>query len=388
MKKQIEVSIGTPCTEDRSKFLPTAKGGFCQKCTKEVIDFSKWSDQEVYDFFKKGKPGTCGMFRNDQLRKYGPLRENKGFNVPLLSSFLGLTALIAGHGVQAQGLVHAEFEETDIITSIGEDAQSTSGDKIHIKGKVEVDDSTFANTAFSLGETPLTINDDGSYSTLLQYNGEKELNLEVLDLTTEDSLSYLIDLSTKTEDSLGQYSIEAPNLRVDSSQINELLPLTVESYELKKVNFDSNMVYGDIMISGFVVTEEVCSKKTPFPKRTWEGFKKMFKKGEKDSSQIDELDTPVFVSPNKEDSDDLEERLTVYPNPVTDKFYIQRTGYEPTGILQFRIVDERGIVVSEGFIKEEQNEVYVDANSLLPGVYLILVYNDHGFHNQLKFVKL
>ncbi len=44
MKK---IGIETPCSEDWNKMTPTEKGAFCQKCTKQVHDFSNQSVNEI-----------------------------------------------------------------------------------------------------------------------------------------------------------------------------------------------------------------------------------------------------------------------------------------------------------------------------------------------------
>lgn len=49
---------------------PTEKGRFCQACSREVIDFSVLSDEEIKDFLisNAGKP-ACGHFNNSQLER-------------------------------------------------------------------------------------------------------------------------------------------------------------------------------------------------------------------------------------------------------------------------------------------------------------------------------
>ena len=66
MKKSIKITVANPCHEDWTKMSPTEKGKHCNSCQKEVIDFTKKSDEEV---FKLAKSGTsiCGRFKNTQL---------------------------------------------------------------------------------------------------------------------------------------------------------------------------------------------------------------------------------------------------------------------------------------------------------------------------------
>ena len=47
MKQNFSISIKSPCQENFESFEPTQKGGFCDSCQKEVIDFTKMSSQEI-----------------------------------------------------------------------------------------------------------------------------------------------------------------------------------------------------------------------------------------------------------------------------------------------------------------------------------------------------
>lgn len=62
-----KISIPKPCSENPSNFTPTSKGGFCNSCQKEVLDFRGMSNTEVLDFIQKNSGKTCGIFRPNQL---------------------------------------------------------------------------------------------------------------------------------------------------------------------------------------------------------------------------------------------------------------------------------------------------------------------------------
>lgn len=70
MSKSISLSIENPCHEQWSDFTPTATGGFCSSCSKNVVDFTKMSDAEVLAFFTNKPANTCGRLRTDQLKSY------------------------------------------------------------------------------------------------------------------------------------------------------------------------------------------------------------------------------------------------------------------------------------------------------------------------------
>jgi len=70
MIREFQLSIPQPCSQQWHSFVPTDKGAFCGSCAKEVIDFTKLSDEQVIAYFQKQSSRTCGKFRPDQLKIY------------------------------------------------------------------------------------------------------------------------------------------------------------------------------------------------------------------------------------------------------------------------------------------------------------------------------
>ncbi|WP_418511413.1 carboxypeptidase-like regulatory domain-containing protein [Corallibacter sp.] len=78
MKNPFNLNIKSPCQENFQKFTPTAKGGFCGSCEKEVVDFTKMTSDEIIAFFKaKETQNVCGRFNNNQLKTYSPTPKRK-----------------------------------------------------------------------------------------------------------------------------------------------------------------------------------------------------------------------------------------------------------------------------------------------------------------------
>ncbi|MBC7861916.1 MAG: carboxypeptidase-like regulatory domain-containing protein [Bacteroidia bacterium] len=67
----MKLSIPSPCSENWNNMLPNETGRFCNSCQKSVVDFSKFSDEQLLEFFTKKEPAenVCGKFRNDQLNR-------------------------------------------------------------------------------------------------------------------------------------------------------------------------------------------------------------------------------------------------------------------------------------------------------------------------------
>jgi hypothetical protein len=66
-KKQLKLSIPTPCTEDWNTMTATQSGKFCASCQKTVVDFSRMSDAEIIHYFSDFKGETCGRLTEKQL---------------------------------------------------------------------------------------------------------------------------------------------------------------------------------------------------------------------------------------------------------------------------------------------------------------------------------
>ena len=99
MNNAIKLNIKSPCSEDFNQFKPTTKGGFCNTCTKEVIDFSKMNSEEIINYFNtKNTSNTCGRFKSEQLTTHPiPVKRSKlswltGIGLACLSFFSFVTA--------------------------------------------------------------------------------------------------------------------------------------------------------------------------------------------------------------------------------------------------------------------------------------------------------
>jgi hypothetical protein len=88
MKKSIVISIPEPCHENWSEMTSTEKGKFCGVCTKEVIDFTQTSDEEIVKKISNGV-NLCGRFKKSQLdREVKMERASKYKLMPYAASLL------------------------------------------------------------------------------------------------------------------------------------------------------------------------------------------------------------------------------------------------------------------------------------------------------------
>ncbi|HYC83746.1 MAG TPA: carboxypeptidase-like regulatory domain-containing protein [Chryseosolibacter sp.] len=70
MERTVTLSIPRPCTEKWDNFLPMPGGGFCQSCSKSVVDFTKMTDDEIRTALQRSPGKVCGRFYPDQLKTY------------------------------------------------------------------------------------------------------------------------------------------------------------------------------------------------------------------------------------------------------------------------------------------------------------------------------
>ena len=93
-KKNIHISIDTPCNEKFENFKATELGGYCMSCEKEVIDFSKMTNQQIIDKLKN-TTNSCGRFQEIQLGNLGAVYDKQSnFSFPYITAGLSLISML------------------------------------------------------------------------------------------------------------------------------------------------------------------------------------------------------------------------------------------------------------------------------------------------------
>ncbi|MCE3074759.1 TonB-dependent receptor plug domain-containing protein [Chryseobacterium gwangjuense] len=64
----MKITIPTPCHENWEAMTSEEKGRFCSVCSKTVRDFTRSSDEELYQEMKSD-PDICGNFNENQLNR-------------------------------------------------------------------------------------------------------------------------------------------------------------------------------------------------------------------------------------------------------------------------------------------------------------------------------
>jgi hypothetical protein len=72
MKKSssfLKLTIPEPCNEGWDNMSPTDNGRHCHSCSRELIDFTKWSDSRLVEYLQNNHGKLCGHFSSRQLNR-------------------------------------------------------------------------------------------------------------------------------------------------------------------------------------------------------------------------------------------------------------------------------------------------------------------------------
>lgn len=65
----MELTIPEPCQEKWHRMTHDNKGRFCMACNKQVINFSRMTDQQIIDYLDSSSGSVCGRFAGAQLNR-------------------------------------------------------------------------------------------------------------------------------------------------------------------------------------------------------------------------------------------------------------------------------------------------------------------------------
>jgi len=97
-----KLNIDKPCSENWEKMTLSESGKFCSNCCKNVIDFTKMSNEDIIKYISNSKGNICGRLSQSQSEiKFYPINQssNRTLFKTFFSSFLLLSTLV---GLNAQ----------------------------------------------------------------------------------------------------------------------------------------------------------------------------------------------------------------------------------------------------------------------------------------------
>jgi hypothetical protein len=139
---EFKITIPKPCREDWNQMTPIAQGRACAICKKNVLDFTRKSDAEVYRSFKQDPKRICGRFNESQLNRWIEEREikKKTFWKPVAAAgilaFLGYQE-VKGNPITSTYLTYQEpIQKTETIIDSIKQSETLNTDSILISGTV------------------------------------------------------------------------------------------------------------------------------------------------------------------------------------------------------------------------------------------------------------
>ncbi len=179
---KIMISIPEPCQEDWNEMTPTQKGKFCGVCTKEVVDFTVSSDENIVKHFQKND-NVCGRFLTSQLDpKLIVDRKQRNHWLSYAASFLlPITLFSQEIKKDTKNTPKTEQTNTGTYTSLnigslhkkGEVAKKTKKDAITVNGIIS-DESGLplpgATIKIKGTNTGTTTDFDGNYNIVTKIN--------------------------------------------------------------------------------------------------------------------------------------------------------------------------------------------------------------------------
>ncbi len=161
MKKSLIIQIPEPCHEDWGKMTPTEKGKHCAVCSKEVVDFTRQSDEAIVKHVLKNK-NACGRFTTKQINRELVLeRKSTASLAPYAASLLLPLTLLNGQQAHAHGSAPVN-EKPMISLGIGSHA-STARVRVTISGTVtDIHGNPLQNAEVTVLETSMSTRTDAS----------------------------------------------------------------------------------------------------------------------------------------------------------------------------------------------------------------------------------
>lgn len=371
-KKYLQIQISTPCSEDFSKMTSVEKGHFCSNCEKVVIDFSKMSDQEVANFYKKNGGDICGSFHPSQLNRDIRLAQ------PKVNSIFGKAAGLILTGVLSAGVTNVaaqSLEVTPPFSVVDSEHKNEEEKKESIKEKVIrinlVGENIFDKNESGKGiEGAIVTHQETKITATSDSSGVAEIRIP-------ESYFKKIKLIFEVDHPL--YKKEKVRLYTEKIKESSLFEFKLES------DF-SRMIYGgpsfiesespyyilhphDPSIIKNEKVKDFDFEKSDFDENI-DSIKPLNSEELNPSEEEDSIIPPLGVAIKK-----------VYPNPFIDRINIE-VYTERKGNIQINLIDISGRIVFQKVEKTEkgtqQFQIEVGNLSLSGNMYILQVQDENG----------
>ncbi len=89
------ITVAAPCHQPWEQMTPVDAGRHCRECCKTVIDFTGFTDAELFAYFSKSQGKVCGRFLSTQLSRQLHIPPQPHSRLYRLTGALGFTLLFA-----------------------------------------------------------------------------------------------------------------------------------------------------------------------------------------------------------------------------------------------------------------------------------------------------
>ena len=169
MNAKLDLTIPSPCSEKWDNFTPASGGGFCNNCSKVVVDFTKMTDAQILDYFEEHHGHTCGRFHSHQLKLYsreGAIQVRPGMTI-LKAGLISLLFALVSKPTNAQQTVPGAKTEVVDQSKVPVGKTQTIAKEQVLKGIIlsETDGEPLAGANIVLQGTPIgtTADENGRF---------------------------------------------------------------------------------------------------------------------------------------------------------------------------------------------------------------------------------
>ncbi|KAB8153582.1 hypothetical protein EZY14_010130 [Kordia sp. TARA_039_SRF] len=219
---QLQISIPEPCHENWNEMSPTEKGRFCKVCTKEVIDFTSKSDEEIINHVKKHN-NACGRFYPSQLnRKLIADRKKRNHWLSYAASLLLPMTLFSQektadkeNPTKVEQLDSLQFKRLDINSALQRKAKTQKNvSSLQIKGVVQDE------KGIPFPGVTITVNNEKVNKTT-DFDGNFSINVRAGSVLTFSYFGY------KTKELKINASQEIYNIQLAADPSVEAIPIAI-----------------------------------------------------------------------------------------------------------------------------------------------------------------
>ncbi|CAM4151215.1 MULTISPECIES: carboxypeptidase-like regulatory domain-containing protein [Flavobacterium] len=172
MSQNFNLAIENPCSENFNNFNSTEKGGFCNSCRKEVVNFTNMTDSQIIDYFKNSTKKTCGYFREEQLKNYASqitISQQKGkfWNASIMGfSLLSLLSFTNGLAQEDTSnmtthKVQTDKKKVDNTTSNNQNLQELTSGVVYDESRIPLPGASITLKGSNIG---VITNFDGEFT--------------------------------------------------------------------------------------------------------------------------------------------------------------------------------------------------------------------------------